>query len=89
MLKLLLDEHVALAVAAGVRHRHPSLIVVCLAEWENGEFLGQPPATLHRSLNLDSIPRLRTLCAELHHKIDHHWFALGMIPESPRSQFRL
>jgi len=41
MLKLLLDEHVALAVAVGLR-RHPSLIVVCLAEWENGELLGQP-----------------------------------------------
>ena len=38
MLKLLLDEHVAQAVAAGLRRR--SLIVVCLAEWENGEFLG-------------------------------------------------
>jgi hypothetical protein len=42
MLKLLLDEHVALAVAVGLRRRHSSLIVVCLAEWENGEFLGQP-----------------------------------------------
>jgi len=42
MLKLLLDEHVALAVAAALRRRHPSLIVLCLAEWESGEFLGQP-----------------------------------------------
>lgn len=42
MLKLLLDEHVALAVAVGLRRRQSSLIVVCLAEWENGEFLGQP-----------------------------------------------
>ena len=45
MLELLLDEHVALAVAVGLRRRHPSLIVVCLAEWENGEFLGQPDST--------------------------------------------
>src|SRR6516225_579256 len=42
MLKLLLDEHVALAVAVGLRRRHSSFIVVCLAEWENGAFLGQP-----------------------------------------------
>jgi hypothetical protein len=41
MLNLLLDEHVALAIAVGLRRRHSSLIVVCLAEWENGEFLGQ------------------------------------------------
>jgi hypothetical protein len=32
---------VARAVAVGLRRRHSSLIVVCLAEWENGEFLGQ------------------------------------------------
>ena len=50
MLKLLLDEHVALAVAAGLRRRHPSLIVVCLPEWENGEFLGQTDsACLHQA----------------------------------------
>ena len=42
MLKLLLDEHVALGIAAALRRRHASLIVLCLAEWENGEFLGQP-----------------------------------------------
>ena len=41
MLKLLLDEHVAPAVADGLHRRHRSLIVVCLAEWENGAFLGQ------------------------------------------------
>ena len=42
MLKLLLDEHISPAAAVGLRRRHPSLIVVCLAEWENGEFLGRP-----------------------------------------------
>lgn len=48
MLKLLLDEHVALAVAVGLRRRHPSLIVVCLAEWQNGGFLGQPDSACLR-----------------------------------------
>ena len=42
MLKLLLDEHISPTVAVGLRRRHPSLIIFCLAEWENGEFLGQP-----------------------------------------------
>lgn len=42
MLKLLLDEHISPAVAVGLRRRHPSLIIFCLAEWENGGFLGQP-----------------------------------------------
>jgi hypothetical protein len=39
MLKLLLDEHVSPAVADGLRRR--SSIVICMAEWEGGEFLGQ------------------------------------------------
>jgi hypothetical protein len=42
MLKLLLHEHISPAVAVGLRRRHPSLTIVCLTEWENGEFLGQP-----------------------------------------------
>jgi hypothetical protein len=41
MLRLLLDEHISSAVAAGLRLRHRSLIVICMAEWEGGEFLGQ------------------------------------------------
>jgi len=41
MLKLLLDEHISPAVAAGLRLRQRSLIVICMAEWEGGEFLGQ------------------------------------------------
>jgi hypothetical protein len=41
MLKLLLDEHISPAVADGLRRRHRSLVVFCLAEWEGGEFLGQ------------------------------------------------
>ena len=41
MLKLLLDEHVSPDVADGLRKRHPSLVVHSMAEWENGDFLGQ------------------------------------------------
>jgi hypothetical protein len=41
MLKLLLDEHVSPAVADGLKRRHRSLSVYCMAEWENGSFLGQ------------------------------------------------
>jgi len=44
MLKLLLDEHISPAVAARLRLRHPSLSIVCVAEWEDGEFLGQSDA---------------------------------------------
>lgn len=42
MLKLLLDEHISPAVACGLRRRVRGLIVVCMDQWENGEFLGQP-----------------------------------------------
>ena len=41
MLRLLLDEHIAQAVAAGLRRKHRSLSVTCLAEWEGGELLGE------------------------------------------------
>jgi hypothetical protein len=41
MVKLLLDEHISPAVAEGLRRRNRSLAVVCMAEWKNGEFLGQ------------------------------------------------
>jgi hypothetical protein len=40
VLKLLLDEHISREVAAGLRRRHRSLVVHCLAEWEEGSFLG-------------------------------------------------
>jgi hypothetical protein len=41
MLKLLLDEHISPAVAEGLRRRNRLLVVFCMAEWEDGEFLGQ------------------------------------------------
>jgi hypothetical protein len=41
MLKLLLDEHVSLSVAEGLRHRNRRLVVFSVAEWEDGEFLGE------------------------------------------------
>jgi hypothetical protein len=42
MLRLLLDEHISPAVAAGIRRRNPRLIALALTEWENGNFLGAP-----------------------------------------------
>jgi len=41
MLRLLLDEHISPRVADGLRRRNRLLAVSCLAEWEEGEFLGQ------------------------------------------------
>jgi hypothetical protein len=41
MLKLLLDEHISPDVADGLRRRNRSLVIYCMAEWENGGFLGQ------------------------------------------------
>jgi hypothetical protein len=41
MLKLLLDEHISPAVAAGLIRRHRSLTVHSIVGWEEGRFLGQ------------------------------------------------
>jgi hypothetical protein len=41
MLKLLWDEHISPTVADGLRRRNRLLLVSCMAEWEEGEFLGQ------------------------------------------------
>jgi len=41
MVKLLLDEHISPTVADGLRHGNRLLVVYCMAEWEQGEFLGQ------------------------------------------------
>ena len=46
MLKLLLDEHISPKVAEGLRLRHRSLTVYCMAEWENGAFSGQDDAAI-------------------------------------------
>ena len=40
MLKLLLDEHVSREVAAGLRRRGRGVEVYCMAEWEQGSYLG-------------------------------------------------
>jgi hypothetical protein len=41
MLRLLLDEHISPAVAAGLVRRHRSLTVHSMVGWEDGRFLGQ------------------------------------------------
>jgi hypothetical protein len=48
MLKLLLDEHIAPRVAAGLRRRGHAPAVCALAEWEGGSFLGQDDAACLR-----------------------------------------
>jgi len=48
MLKLLLDEHISPTVADGLRRRNRLLVVSCMAEWEEGEFLGQQGSTCLR-----------------------------------------
>jgi hypothetical protein len=45
MLKLLLDEHISPRVALGLRRRDPRLVVRYMAEWDDGEFLGQGDST--------------------------------------------
>ena len=42
MVKLLLDEHVSPAVAEGLKRRSRRLAVVCIADWQKGEFLSPP-----------------------------------------------
>jgi len=41
MLKFLLDEHISPDVATGLRRRKRAIEVRCMAEWEDGHFLGQ------------------------------------------------
>ncbi len=41
MLKFLLDEQISPAVAAGFRRRQKGVSIHCLAEWEQGRFMGQ------------------------------------------------
>lgn len=44
MLKLLLDEHISPNVATGLRRLNRELEVRYMAEWENGDYLGQEDA---------------------------------------------
>ena len=41
MLELLLDEHISPDVAEGLGRRHRAMVVGFIAEWEDGDFLGQ------------------------------------------------
>jgi len=41
VLKLLLDEHISPSVAEGLARRNRAIVVRYLAEWEDGDFLGQ------------------------------------------------
>ena len=41
MLKFLLDEHISPDVSTGLRRRKRAIEVRCMAEWEDGHFLGQ------------------------------------------------
>jgi hypothetical protein len=49
MLKLLLDEHIAAGVAAGLRRRIRALKVYGMAEGEDGAFLGHDDSTCLRA----------------------------------------
>jgi hypothetical protein len=41
MLKLLLDEHISPRVAKSIRRRDRKVVVCGMADWEEGNFLGQ------------------------------------------------
>jgi hypothetical protein len=54
VLKLLLDEHISPDVAAGLRRRHSSIVVHCMADWEKGGFLGlEDSACLEKAAALE------------------------------------
>jgi hypothetical protein len=42
MLRFLLDEHISPEIAESLRARQKTIVVHCLADWENGRFLGAP-----------------------------------------------
>lgn len=74
MLKLLLDEHISPAVAAGLRRRIPALVIRGMVDWEGGNFLGQEDSVclgeaFRQGLTLvtydrRTIPPLLKQCAE-------------------------
>jgi hypothetical protein len=52
MLKLLLDEHISPGVAQSMRRRDRNIAVFAMADWEQGNFLGQEDsACLHEAAN--------------------------------------
>jgi len=55
MLRLLLDEHISPAVAAGLRRRNRMFPVRTLIEWEDGNFLGQDDATCLKAAALQRL----------------------------------
>jgi uncharacterized NAD(P)/FAD-binding protein YdhS len=48
MLRLLLDEHISPDVARGLRRTGRKIAVHAMAEWDNGNFLGQDDAAILR-----------------------------------------
>jgi hypothetical protein len=48
MLRLLLDEHISPGVATSLRRRDRKIVVFSMAEWEDGNFLGQEDAACLR-----------------------------------------
>jgi hypothetical protein len=55
MLKLLLDEHISPDVAGGLRRRDRQVIVWGMAEWENGNFLGQEDSACLREAAVQNL----------------------------------
>ncbi len=41
MLRLLLDEHLSLGIATGLRRIDPAIEVYAISQWERGRFLGR------------------------------------------------
>jgi len=49
MLKLLLDEHISPQVAKGLRRQSSTGAIYCLADWQEGSFLGQDDSACLRA----------------------------------------
>src|ERR1039458_270019 len=50
MLRLLLDEQISPDVARGLRRRDRAIVAPAMAEWEEGNFLGQEDAACLREV---------------------------------------
>ena len=55
MLKLLLDEHISPDVAKGLLRRDRTVTVHAMAEWEDGNFLGQEDAVCLREASAQKL----------------------------------